>query len=82
MYLAALNEKNEHRRSYRDFHIERTRQFMALFANANRGRNQKAYKPQDFWLTSYDQVSTGEAPTPEVFEEIVNKYGKQRKKKK
>lgn len=27
---------------------------MALFANANRGKNQAPYTPQDFWRLSYD----------------------------
>lgn len=55
---------------------------MALFANANRGKNQKAFTPQDFWKLSYDKESQGEAPQSlEEFERIVKKFGKRRKKK-
>ena len=46
----------------REFSIELTRQFMTLFANANRSKNQTAYTPQDFWKLSYDKNTVEERP--------------------
>lgn len=47
----------EHRKREQDHQltIEMTRNFMALFANANRGKDSEIYKPQDFFKLSYDK---------------------------
>lgn len=46
----------------RELSIELTRQFMTLFANANRSKNQPAFTPQDFWKLSYDKDEVAEQP--------------------
>lgn len=41
---------------------------MALFANANREKNQQPYTPQDFWRLSYDKNTVEEKPM--TFKEV------------
>ena len=35
---------------------------MALFANSNKGKNQRVFTPQDFWRLSYDKNTVDEKP--------------------
>jgi hypothetical protein len=47
---------------------------MALFANANRGKNQRAFNPEDFFRLSYDKQLTKEVD-PELFSKVARKLG-------
>lgn len=48
---------------------------MALFANANRGKNQSPYKPQDFWRLSYDKEEDQAEVEPMTLKEIKEQLG-------
>lgn len=62
MYVLKLYKKNQSALADRELSIELTRQFMTLFANANRSKNQPAFTPQDFWKLSYDKNTVEERP--------------------
>lgn len=80
MCLLQIYKNNKRRQEDHELSMELTRQFMALFANANRSKTTKPFMPQDFWKLSYDtQITPSEAPTLEVFERLVAKHGKRKK---
>lgn len=54
LYSLKVLEQRKKRKDDQDLTIEMTRSFMALFANANRGKGNKAYEPTDFFKLSYD----------------------------
>lgn len=62
MYALKLHKDRERELAARELPMEMTRQFMALFANANRGKHQTEYTPQDFWRLSYDKDTIEERP--------------------
>lgn len=63
--LLWLHKENRRRLDERELHLERTRQFMTLFAAVNRGKNSPVPKPQDFFVLSYDKKEKEEAkPEP------------------
>lgn len=62
MYSLKVIKDNERALREREFALERTRQFMTLFANANRGKGTQPFTPQDFWRLSYDQNTVDEKP--------------------
>ena len=62
MYALKLHKDRERELAARELPMEMTRQFMALFANANRGKHQTAFTPQDFWRLSYDENTVDEKP--------------------
>jgi hypothetical protein len=55
MYSLKIIKDRELEHAEREFQMDLTRRFMALFANANRGKNQAPFTPQDFWRLSYDK---------------------------
>ena len=81
MCMLQIHVQNKRRQEDKELSMELTRQFMALFANANKGKNSKTIHPHDFWKLSYDeQMTPSEAPTLEAFEKLVAKHGKRKKK--
>jgi hypothetical protein len=60
--------------------MELTRRFMALFANANRSKNSRVFKPEDFFKLSYDTQLKPEAD-PELFNRVARRLGSVIKKK-
>lgn len=62
MYVFKLYKKHQTELAERELPIELTRQFMALFANVNRSKNQPPFTPQDFWRLSYDKNTVEERP--------------------
>ena len=82
MYVYRAYKQSMQRLQDRELPIELTRQFMTLFANANRDTKKKPtpYTPQDFWKLSYDTQLTQEAD-PELFGRIARRLGSTIKKK-
>jgi hypothetical protein len=78
MYILKLYKDKKRELAERELSIERTRQFMALFANANRGKTQREFTPQDFWRLSYDQNTIEEKPM--TFKEAKAMFGSRIKK--
>ena len=62
MYSLKVIKDNERELRRQELDIERTRQFMTLFANANKGKHQTPFTPQDFWRLSYDKTVVEEKP--------------------
>jgi len=50
-----LHKQKQKRNADHEVYLEGIRQFMTLFAAANRGKNQPRPKPQDFFRLSYDE---------------------------
>ena len=59
-----LYKEQKRRQADQELHLERTRQFMTLFAAVNRGKNSPVPKPQDFFILSYDKLESEETPEP------------------
>lgn len=56
LYCLKLYKDSKRMLSQRELSIDLTRHFMALFANANRGKGTALYQPTDFlWRLSYDK---------------------------
>lgn len=61
LYCLRLYKESKKMLAQRELSVDLTRHFMALFANANRSKNQAAFTPQDFlWRLSYDKHPTVE----------------------
>lgn len=74
MYCLKLYKDSKKMLAERELSIDLTRHFMALFANANRGKSQTAFTPQDFlWKLSYDKTVVEERPLS--FKEMKALYG-------
>lgn len=63
LYCLRLYKESKKMLAQRELSIDLTRHFMALFANANRGKNGPTFTPQDFlWRLSYDMDIVDERP--------------------
>lgn len=49
---------------------------MALFANANRGKDAPIFRPQDFMRLSYDEAQPDAKPTEEDLQERLDRLKK------
>lgn len=80
MYVLRIHRNNKLLIAGRDLNIELTRSFMSLFANANKGSNTTAFKPQDFFKVSYDKVATEVEERPLSWKEAKALLGSKIKK--
>jgi hypothetical protein len=80
LYMMRLYKLNQERLYDRDFRKDLTGQFMALFANANRSKGQRAFRREDFFKLSYDTQLKSEAD-PELFNRVARRLGSVIKKK-
>lgn len=80
LYCLKLYKDSKRMLAQRELSIDLTRHFMALFANANRGKNTAAFEPQDFlWKLSYDKDAAVEE-RPLTFKEAKALMGSRIKK--
>lgn len=80
LYCLRLYKESKKMLAQRELSIDLTRHFMALFANANRAKNQAAFAPTDFlWKLSYDKTPQVEE-RPLTFKEAKALLGSKIKK--
>lgn len=73
--------KNKRWQEEREFQMELTGQFMALFANANRDtRTTTPFTRKDFFKLSYDTILNSEID-PDLFQKVARRLGSRIKKK-
>lgn len=89
LWIERIREERERRLQDKELIVEMTRSFMALFANANRGKAQKTFEPKDFFKLSYDDRNqTGELSEDDIkaieeksrqtFERLTTRHNKKR----
>lgn len=81
MYVERVNDESEQRKQEHEANWDRTRVLWSVLMNANfKKQGGGKFTPEDLIKLSFDKVLDQQKPDLEMFEKLVKKHGKRKKK--